>query len=110
MCTWLQYVSPSLQWIFGMQPASVFGRPLDELCHPDDREGFVKALLASNQKDFLFGPHKGPRKQSLWCRTAGTHRGSTLYTVCRTSSLPVSVQLGIRCVHSPRPPGSSAAH
>jgi hypothetical protein len=104
MCTWLQYVSPSLQWIFGMQPASVFGRPLDELCHPDDREGFVNALLASNQKDFLFGPHKGPSEQSLWCRTAGTYRGSTLYTVCRTSSLPTSVKLGIRCVHSPRRP------
>ena len=99
MCTWLQYISPSLQWVFGMQPASVFGHPLDELCHPVDRAGFLQALLAaskSRRRDFVFA-HRGPEhERNLWCRTAGTYRGSTLYTVCRTSSLPVSVRLGIR--------------
>ena len=97
MCTWLQYVSPSLEWVFGMQPASVFGKPLDELCHPEDRAGFHQALLAASKthlRDILFAHHG--RGENLWCRTAGMYRGNMLYTVCRTSSLPVSVQLGIR--------------
>ena len=97
LCTWLQYVSPSLQWVFGLQPASVFGRPLDELVHQEDRSGLAQALLAASRTrtDLLFS-HHGPGEHKLWCRTAGKWRGHTLYTVCRTRSLPVSVELGIR--------------
>ena len=97
LLSWLQYVSPSLQWVFGMQPASVFGRPLEELCHQGDRAGFAQALLAASESriDVLYA-HHGPGAHKLWCRTAGKWRGHTLYTVCRTRSLPVSVELGIR--------------
>ena len=98
LCTWLQYVSPSLEWVFGLEPASVFGRPLEELCRQEDRAGFVQALLAASKsrtQELMFA-HHGPGVQKLWCRTAGTYRGDMLYTVCRTSSLPVSVELGIR--------------
>jgi len=112
--TWLQYVSPSLHWVFGLVPADILGRPLTELCYASDRASFEQALAAahSSGQDVLFR-HRSPGGEgfkTLWCRTAGSYGADAiLYTVCRSDKFPESVEVGVRafdvaCSHELREP------
>lgn len=52
----LQYVSPSVQRVFGYEPGTVIGRDAFSLVHPDDRERLLQAFQAVAQTSGVHRP------------------------------------------------------
>jgi diguanylate cyclase (GGDEF)-like protein/PAS domain S-box-containing protein len=70
------YISPSVEAVFGLQPADVTGRPISDVVHPDDREalGEVLELAARN-------PSVSHPTQCRWKHSDGAWRhGESIVT------------------------------
>lgn len=94
------YVSPSLGWRMGMDPAAALGRTVEELCHLDDRDGFHAELARARASPDgqLSCTHRARRADGtlLWCRTVGVFTERDLFLVCRDVRPTKSAELALR--------------
>jgi signal transduction histidine kinase len=99
----VEYISPSVERGLAFCQQSVVGTQLTDVCHPEDRAGFLAAIDAAFRGDGPDGHHllfmhrsMTASGGSIWCHTAGLCEGDLLFLVCRDVRARKSVELALR--------------
>ena len=96
----ITYVSRSLAWRMGTEPAAALGRSLVEMCHPEDQGAFCAELARARaapdgRVNFL---HRCLGRDGVpeWCRAVGMFAADALYLVFRDVRPTKTAELALR--------------
>ena len=96
----ITYVSPSLAWRMGTEPAAALGRSLVEVCHPEDQGAFcaelARARAAPDGRVNFMHRCLGRDGVPVWCRAVGMFAADSLHLVFRDVRPTKTAELALR--------------